>query len=273
MWETVRALKASFGWKLLLTLAGVTVLFADAIHAQTQSAARPQFEVASVQPVDSDRRDEHAIEPSPGGLRMRSLNVIGLVMWAYQMEAANQIRGGPDWVRTKDFDIAAKAAGPVSTGQLRLMLQSLLADRFKLALHREQRVVPLYSLVVDKGGLKIHEVERQPQSGGMLGWADGAVTYKMVNHISQLAAVPSNFLEGRPVQDKTGLAGVYELTLNVEMDADQMKRMPQAGMAFTGFGYTAGVFDALGRLGLKLEASRGMAEFLVIDHLELPSGN
>ena len=57
------------------------------------------------------------------------------------------------------------------------------------------------------------------------------------------------------------------------MDADQMKRMPQVGMAFTGFGYTSGVFDALKTLGLKLEAGRGTVDFLVLDHVEQPSGN
>jgi uncharacterized protein (TIGR03435 family) len=268
--------------RLLLAIAGVTsiagpVLFAAAspppVPAQPQSVARPEFEVASVQPVDPGKPDAHAIEPYPGGLRMRSLNVIGLLMWAYQIKVANQISGGPDWVHTQDFDITAKAAEPVSTHQLRLMLQSLLAERFKLVLHREQRIVPLYSLVVDKSGPKLHEVQQEPKSGGMLGWTDGMVTYKMVNHIAELAAMLPTFLEGRPVQDETGLTGVYELTLNVEVDPDQMKRMPQAGMAFTGFGYTSGIFNAVKNLGLKLEAAKGPMDFFVIDRLEHPSGN
>jgi uncharacterized protein (TIGR03435 family) len=204
---------------------------------------------------------------------MRSLNFIGLVMWACQIGEANQISGGPDWIRTKDFDITAKATEPTSTDQLRLMLQSLLADRFKLVFHKEQRTVSLYSLGVDKGGPKIHAVQQEPHGGGTLGLADGVVTYKMVNRISELVAILPTFLEGRPVQDKTGLDGVYDLTLTVEIDPDQVKRMPQMGMAFDGFGYTAGVFDALKRLGLKLEATKGPVDYFVIDHLEQPSGN
>jgi uncharacterized protein (TIGR03435 family) len=243
------------------------IVSAAPIHAQPS-----EFEVASVHAVEPGRPDHHAIEPFPGGLRMRSLNVIGLVMWAYQIDAANQISGGPDWIRTQDFDIDAKTAEPVTTSQLRLMLQSLLAERFKLAVHREQRIVPLYSLVVDKSGPKIHEVQQEPQSGGTIGLADGMVTYKMVNHISELAAILPTFLEGRPVQDKTGLAGVYDLTLKVEVDADVMKRM-QTRMTFTGFGYAEGVFDALKDLGLRLEATKGAMDFLVIDHLERPAGN
>src|SRR5580698_10347869 len=101
---------------------------------------------------------------------MRSLNFVGLMMWAYQIKEEDQITGGPDWIRTKDFDIMAKTAEPVSTDQLRFMLQALLAERFKLTLHREQRSVPLYSLVVDKGGPKISEVQQEPHGGGMLGF-------------------------------------------------------------------------------------------------------
>jgi len=213
------------------------------------------------------------LEPSPGGLRMRSLNVVGLILWANQIEDASQITGGPDWIHTKDFDITAKTSGPTSTDEVRLMLQALLAERFRLAAHREQRVVPSYSLVVDKGGPKLREVQQEPRRGGMLGWSDGKVTYKMVNHMSQLVSTLSSFLDDRPVTDKTGLTGVYEITLTADMDADQMKRMPQVGMAFTGFGYTSGVFDALKTLGLKLEAGRGTVDFLVIDHVEQPSGN
>ena len=88
------------------------------------------------------------------------------------------------------------------------MLQALLAERFRLAAHREQRVVPSYSLVVDKGGPKLREVQQEPRRGGILGWSDGKVTYKMVNHMSQLVSTLSSFLDGRQVTDKTGLAGV-----------------------------------------------------------------
>jgi uncharacterized protein (TIGR03435 family) len=204
---------------------------------------------------------------------MRSLNFIGLVMWAYQIGEANQISGGPDWIRTKDFDITARATEPASTDQLRLMLQSLLAGRFKLVFHKEQRTVSLYSLGVDKGGPTIHEVQQEPHSGGTLGLADGVVTYRMINRISELVAILPAFLEGRPVQNKTGLDGVYDLTLTVEIDPDQVKRMPQMGMTFNGFGYTPGVFDALKRFGLKLEAVRGPVDYIVIDHLEQPSEN
>ena len=248
---------------------GAAVLAVFALYAQS---AHPAFEVASVRPVDPNRPDAHAIEPYPGGLRLRSLNTIGLLMWAYQIPEANQISGGPEWVFSQDFDVTATTAAPASTEELRAMLQTLLAERFKLVVHREQKIVPLYSLVVGKNGLKIHEVDQAPQSGARVGFGDGVVTYKMVNRIPELVAMLPTFLEERPVQDKTGLTGVYDITLNVALEPEQMKQ-PKPGHVFRGFGYSPGIFDALEKLGLKLEASKGPVDFFVIDHIERPAAN
>ena len=258
----------------VVALLGCAIAGALAPRLIAFAQARPSFEVASVKLVKPGSLAEGApdVQSSPDGLTMRSKNLIGLLMWAYQIDEANQI-SGPDWMLTQDFEITAKAGGPVSTDQLRLMLQTLLAERFKLTLHREQKVVPLYSLLVDKNGPKVREVQVEPRSGARLDWTDSMLTFQMVNHISQLAELLPSFLDGRPVQDKTGLTGVYDLTLRVELEADQLKRMPQAGAAFTGFGYTSGIFDAVQKLGLKLEASKGPVDFLVVDHVEKPDAN
>jgi uncharacterized protein (TIGR03435 family) len=255
-----------------LVLLGCVIAGAVAPRLIAFAQARPAFEVASVKPVKPGTHGEPSVEPSPGGLTMRSKNLIGLLMWAYQIDEANQI-SGPDWILTQDFDITAKAAGPVSVDQLRLMLQTLLEERFKLTLHREQKIVPLYSLLLDKNGPKLHEVQEEPRNGVGLALGEGTITEHMVNHVSKLASMLPVFLDGRPVEDKTGLDGVYEITLNVEVDADQMKRFPQTGAAFTGFGYTPGIFDAVEKVGLKLEATKGPVDFLVIDHVEKPDAN
>jgi uncharacterized protein (TIGR03435 family) len=191
--------------------------------------------------------------------------------WAYRADE-HEI-SGPGWLDTQDFDITAKAAGPASSDQLRLMLQAMLEERFQLAIHREQKILPLYLLLVGKSGPKMHEVQGEPRKGGRLGWVDSVFTYQMVNRISQLTELLPDFLDGRPVEDKTGLTGVYEITLSVEMDPEQIKRMPQPGMVFTGFGYASGVFDAVEKLGLKLESAKGKVDVLVIDHVEKPSEN
>jgi uncharacterized protein (TIGR03435 family) len=242
------------------------------IRAQSQNAGATEFEVASVKVVNPATRVEPSIETSPTTVTARSKNLIGLLMWAYEIPESNQI-SGPGWMVTEGYDVIGKAPAPASTGELRIMLRNLLQQRFRLMLHREQKIVPLYSLVVDKTGLKISEVQEEPRGGAKIGMADGILTLQIVNRISELTSMLPQFLEARPVEDKTGLAGVYDITLKVEMDADQMKRMPQPGMVFTGFGYTSGIFDAVEKLGLKLEATKGPVDFLVVDHVEHPTGN
>ena len=253
-----------------LTLSGTAT--ALLILAQSQNGGAVEFEVASIKAAKPGTGAPPSIETSSSTVTIRAKNLIGLLMWAYEIREANQI-SGPRWILTEDFDIIGKASAPVSTDQLRIMLQNLLQRRFRMTIRREQKVVPLYSPVADKNGLKIHEVQEGARAGAKIGMANGIVTCQIVNRISELTTILPQFLEGRPVQDKTGLAGVYEFTLNVEMDADQMNRMPQSGIAFTGFGYTSGIFDAVQKPGLKLEATRGPVDFLVIDHVEHPSEN
>jgi uncharacterized protein (TIGR03435 family) len=233
--------------------------------------ARSAFEVASIRAVKPGEHAEPSLDVSPSHLTIRRYNLRSMVEWAYRMDGREIV--GSNLLDAQDFDITAKAAAPASADELRLMLQTLLAERFRLALHREQKLLPLYSLVVDKDGPKMHEVQEEPRQGGRLGWRDSVFTYQMVSHISQLAAILPDFLEDRPVRDNTGLIGVYEIALSVEMDAEQIKRMPQPGTVFTGFGYTSGVFDAVERLGLKLVATKGPVEILVIDHVEKPDAN
>jgi uncharacterized protein (TIGR03435 family) len=238
--------------------------------------ARPAFEVASIRAVKPGEHAEPSLDVSPGHLTIRRYNLRSLVEWAYRVDGREIVGSNGFDVQdfdAQDFDISAKAAGPASADELRLMLQTLLAERFRLAFHREQKLLPLYSLVVDKDGPKMHQVQEEPRQGGRLGWRDNVFTYQMVSHISQLTTMLADFLDDRPVRDNTGLTGVYEITLSVEMDPEQIKRMPQPGTVFTGFGYASGVFDAVERLGLKLVATKGPVEILVIDHVEKPGEN
>ena len=161
-----------------------------AVPAQSQNAAATEFDLASIRPVKPGTGGPPRIETSPNAATIRSKNVIGLLMWAYEIPQANLI-SGPGWMLTEDFDIIAKAPTPVSTAQLRIMLQNLLQQRFRMTIHREQKIVPLYSLVVDKNGLKIQEVQDEPRAGFKLGVAGNIVTCQMVNRISELIANPA----------------------------------------------------------------------------------
>jgi uncharacterized protein (TIGR03435 family) len=145
------------------------------------------------------------------------------------------------------------------------MLQSLLAERFQLKLHRETKEVPMYALVVGKTGLKIKEGEfgRSSTSG-----SPGHLTAQKMP-IAKLADFLSGQL-GSPVTDMTGMKGFFDFTLEWAPDS----RPGEAG-AITDSAPGASVFTAVQeRLGLKLEGRKGPVEMLVIEHVEkIPTGN
>ena len=99
----------------------------------------------------------------------------------------------------------------------------------------------------------------------------GPSTFQLVTNMAMFAEFLPSFLE-RPVQDRTGLKGVYEITLNLELDLTS-RPLPQPGQLFTGFGYTPGIFKAVEQLGLKLDAQKQPVETIVIDHIERPGEN
>jgi uncharacterized protein (TIGR03435 family) len=151
------------------------------------------------------------------------------------------------------------------------MLQTLLAQRFKLALHRKTEQRPVYLLVLGRGGPRLHEVQTEPVKGARIGSEDGFMTIQMVNKIPRLVEFLRIFLD-HPVLDGTGLTGVYEINARVELD-DPQAQLPQPGQAFMGFGKTQGVFTAVEQLGLKLISQKGPVDILVVDHAERPSPN
>jgi uncharacterized protein (TIGR03435 family) len=153
--------------KLLLATAGITAVVmpiaiglvnAPASRAQA-TRVRPQFEVASVKPSSRDARS-WSIEGGPGGPdpeRIMYTNVpLETLLTGIYNVPANRI-SGPSWLRTERFDIVAKIPSGATREDLRLMLQNLLAERFKLALHRERKEISGYSLRINNNGLKMKE--------------------------------------------------------------------------------------------------------------------
>ncbi len=213
-----------------LALSGFAMLACMALGALAPrvvafAQSRPAFEVASVKAVPPEAHAESRLDVTGGNLAMERQSLKELIRWAYDVEVWRI--EGPAWIDSQEFDIRAKAAGSVGQDQIKAMLQTLLEGRFKLALHREQRIVPVYSLVVGKDGPKMHEVQEEARDGGRMGWTDGAFMFDMVNHVSRLAGILPDFLDDRPVQDRTGLTGVYEIPLHVSLDPEQLKRVPQ----------------------------------------------
>ena len=232
-------------------------------QAQTTVTARPAFEVASVKPhppAPGPLRSSSSVEP--GGINFTDVTLKGCIRAAYEVQP-NRISGGPDWIASDRYDIVAKAASAVPKARLLLMLQTLLEDRFQLRLHRETKELPIYALVAGKNGPKIHpgKEDGETEIGGGAHLIDSrGMTMKA------LAGVLSRLSEevDRPVFDMTGLAGVFDVTFDVEME----------DKSATGADSSQSIFTALQeQLGLKLEPRRGPVETLVIDQAVKASGN
>ena len=299
--------KLSFSRRLVLLAAGSMAVFASSLQGQTSAAPGgaaqpdvtadvkvPAFEVVSVKPNKSDSGMIRVMS-KPDGYSATNISLKMLVQGAYGIRE-DLISGAPSWADSARFDIDAKVAGSdvdalkkLSPEQRRLVLQPLLADRFKLKVHTETKQLPVYELVLAKGGSKLKEANpgdtyakgiKGPDGvgrGGMMRVGRGQLTAQAVP-MTSLANLLSQQLH-RTVIDKTGLTGKYDLELNWTPDqgSDPMFKgtdgSPQRADAAPD---TSGpsIFTALQeQLGLKLQSAKGPVETLVIDHVEMPSEN
>jgi uncharacterized protein (TIGR03435 family) len=235
------------------------------VQALPNLAQTPQaFDVASVKrlppPVGGVRS---SMNLSPGRLTCSNVNLRKLIVQAYGLKDFQL--SGPEWLNSEIYDIAATMPPSTSTDQVLLMLQSLLAERFQLKLHRETKEVPMYALVVGKTGLKIKEGEFGHSSTSAV---PGRVTAQKIP-MAKLADFLSGQL-GSPVTDMTGMKGFFDFTLEWTPEA-----RPDELAATSDNSPGASIFTAIQeQLGLKLEARKGPLEMLVIDHVEkVPTGN
>jgi bla regulator protein BlaR1 len=289
----------NFPRKLLLATGGIAAIaipiaigFVNAPVSRAQSTETgPRFEVASIKPSNSaDRRPLFRMEP--GGLAAANATVKRLIELAYHIKLF-QISGGPGWIDSELFDIAAKAERSADMSQFDQMLRALLADRFRLVIRRDNKDMPVYALVAGKTGPKFKESRESDPNiidlGGRPNPAapPGRLAVTKIRRgllvaqettIAWFASQLSEFL-ARPVVDKTGLTGKYDLKLEWQPDENQVA-MFQAMQVPEGFGAPpadpAGpsLFAALQeQLGLKLESEKGPVEIFNIERIERPSAN
>ena len=235
--------------------------------ALAPAAAQTSFEVASVRisqfaKAGGEGSTRESVEPGPGGLAMRNVSLRSAIRWAYGVKDF-QI-SAPGWTDSERYDIAAKAAGAVSNEQLRLMLQALLTERFKLALHHETKELPVYALVVGKRGTRIEAAKSA--GDGVMRVKNGALEFRsmsMAEFAERLSARP--FGVERPVVDRTGLEGAFDFTMKLaENDVELKRSLERREMEHDSSMFTA----PLQELGLKLEAQKGPIEILVIDRAD-----
>jgi uncharacterized protein (TIGR03435 family) len=230
------------------------------LSAQTPLA----FEAASVKPALPDRGSVMYYRTPPGGRVSVSNATLKLLIQNVYRVRDFQVSGGPPWIATEGWDIEATPGSndtPAITPEQRdEMFKTLLADRFHLLLHRETKELPVYDLVITKGGSKLRPSGDEPGFGMT---NTGSITFKKTT-VSTFANVLSGVL-GRKVSDKTGLQGNFDADLHWTPDERADAQPDDAGPS---------VFTAIQeQLGLRLESSKGPVEVLVIDHVEKPDPN
>ena len=282
-------------------------------QAQDKSAHKPalEYDVASIKLIIpgtgvTNMSGRVGMTDTPDGFVARFATVKMLIVKAYAVDDY-QLTGEPDWINKERYDIDAKFDSAIADELQKLgltdriparqqMLQTLLAERFSLTIHREDKELQIYTLIVAKNGPKLQEVKlddadsNKPKAGpahgsGMM--TVGASGGQITGYASTLATLTTMLTRvlHRFVIDRTGLTEEYDFTLRWTPDENQLP--PSSGFQVSPAGSSSGLpsadpyqnagpslFTAIQeQLGLKLESGKGPVEIIVIDHIERPSGN
>jgi uncharacterized protein (TIGR03435 family) len=236
-----------------------------AAFCQTPPPAAPAFDVASLR-VSAPNREQGPrgnpfrrdnIRVTPDSVMIRNTGLRSVIAWAYGVKDFQVT--GPEWLDSDHLDIAAKPSSTASEDQMRMMMQSLLADRVKLALHRTTKETQAYVVVIGKGGPKLVESKSEGESDIQPDQARMQLTI-LRTPLSQLTDLLYNVLR-TPVVDETGLKGKYDLNINVAKYVSMSSDGPPDPIGL--------IQTALQEeLGLKLESRKVSLDMLVVDHAE-----
>jgi uncharacterized protein (TIGR03435 family) len=261
------------------------------------------FDVASVKRSTNDEDtytnfpfDGDAYSPGGGLLSATNLSLGAYIRFAYKLPIDQYERLNaelPKWAFTEFFDVQAQAAGNPTKDQMRLMMQSLLADRFELVVRYETRQIPVFALMLEKPGKTGPQLQPHPDT---MACADPkAGTPKYLEEVPPICGVLLRSREvptgevrlgmrkvsvealasllgtvgrlGRPVLNQTGLSGTFDFTMEWEPE-------PQPGSDLQADPSAPTFLEALkDQLGLKLDSTTGPVSIFVIDHIEQPSPN
>jgi uncharacterized protein (TIGR03435 family) len=281
---------------VLAFIAGITIARAQQTpiaSAATQPASAsaalpttsvPAFDVAAIHQHIPEPHEHNSIWSSSSDSHFKAENVTlsTLVHWAFEMPETRILKL-PGWADTTYFNIDASSDASVDeqmknltpdagTRQKKKMVQALLAARFKLATHIETHQLPIYLLVVAKGGPRLGDLQT---SGSFINTGVNSgnhhIQVQMANSVAVLAEELSR-VAGRDVIDRTGITGRYKLDFT--WAADDRAAPSAAGPATLPADSGPSVFTALQeQLGLRLDPGKGPVQVLVIDHVEMPSQN
>jgi len=192
---------------------------------------------------------------------MQDVTVATCIKWAYGVQDSQIV--GPTSLRAEHYDITAKADEPVGDDQLKLMMRALLAERFKLSFHHENKELRSYALIVAKKGSKLRESVGEGKSTiensaiGMV--AKSTTMQEFANYIADPLRTP--------VVNKTGLDGRYDFAI------DFTNYLPEDANTVRPNVISVMMAAMEGELGLKLEPTKTSVEAMIVDHVEKPSTN
>lgn len=268
---------------------------------QSASPVKPKFEVASIRECKDSERTPPSFS-SPGRLALGCENLKTVILLAYEVFAAGKadplnlmpstpVEGDPAWVPSARYSIEAKADGPQSAAMMRgPMMQALLEERFHMRTHREIREVPVYVMTVAQGGPKFQPAKPgscRPYDGDgdpnvrpdRIPWcAEPRVSWQGSIMVINFPGVTLDAFakdlhpDGRPVIDRTGLTGAFDIHLELD-HAPADSSAPGSGAASDPSPHSSDIAAIREQLGLRLNPAKGPYEFLVIDHIERPSEN
>lgn len=264
-------------WIAVLAPAGFAQLAATA----SQATDAPAFEVATIKPSNPEARSS-GFWINDDNIQLTHIPLTVLLQFAYNLSSGSvdQIIGGPEWISSTKFDINAKEDAQLAkrignlprqeqNATLRQMVQALLADRFQLKVHHETRDLRVVALTVAKGGPRLTETKPDANNGLWSGLR--SETGKIVGHGASIKMLvdslsPKPEVGGRLMVDDTGLSGKYDFELTWSPEALGTQAENDAG--------GPSLFAALQeQLGLKVEQKKSPVDCIVIDHIEMPSGN
>jgi uncharacterized protein (TIGR03435 family) len=244
-------------------------------HCQSLAEA-PAFEVASITPCKPGTPEPHlehtgmAQFTSPGGrFRASATTLKFLLEWSYGIQPS-QHSGGPSWIGTDRYDIVAKAEGNATDDQMKLMVQTLLADRFKLKLHHERKALPVYVISVGKTAPKLfppkdeetHSLRFAPQMDA----DQKIVSYRLLAMRYTLRQLTDLFARqmGSVIVNETGLNGEFDFTIDLTADEGRPHSLDPALL----------ITAMREQLGLTVKAQKVPVDILVIDSAEkVAAGN
>jgi len=256
----------------------------DATRATAVTPEVTSFAVATVKPTDpKDRRWRLGFTVE--GYSAENVALLKIIQDAYGIYEDDRIDGGPEWMKTQRFSLEAKvdvtdmgAFTHTPVDQRMRMLQSLLAERFDLVVHVEKMERPIYALVIAKGGPRLKQAAPEHLADGSFKGYRGTILVAGPGHRTFQGFSMANFAQmlsrqvGRHVDDKTGLTGYYDFTLDWTPDnpAVSQEDAPKGTPVSPDFSIYPAIKE---QLGLELKSEKGPVDVLVIDHVDAPSPN